>query len=113
MPVEPVKSVSPTPAEMTEAERFLWANLSAGQVGSLEFLPQYTIGNYVVDFCALHPKLIIEVDDPQALERDEFYVIRNAWLEAEGWRLLRFTSHDVLKNVAAVLSVIRATIQKK
>ena len=99
-------------AKMTEAENRLWIALCAASFPPMEFHPQYTVGNYTVDFCAPDEKLIIEVDDPEALEHDEFYVIRNAWFKAEGWRLLRFTSHDALKNTAAVLSVISAVLRK-
>lgn len=98
---------------MTEAENRLWASLRAADLGSVEFHPQHNIGGYTVDFCAPSQKLIVEVDDPEALEHDEFYVIRNAWFKADGWRLLRFTSHDALKNTAGVLSVIQAVLRGK
>jgi very-short-patch-repair endonuclease len=97
---------------MTDAENRLWNCLCATDLGVVEFHPQHAIGNYTVDFCAPGSKLIIEVDDPQALEHDEFYVIRNAWFKAEGWRLLRFTSHDVLKNTQGVASVILAVVRR-
>jgi very-short-patch-repair endonuclease len=97
---------------MTDAENRLWSCLCSSPLGSDTFHPQYVIGNYTVDFCSPQHKLIIEVDDPQTLEHDEFYVIRNAWLEAAGWRLLRFTSHDTLKNTNGVLSVILAVVRK-
>lgn len=103
---------SETHANMTDAENCLWASLRAADLGSVEFHPQHSIGEYTVDFCAPAARLIVEVDDPQALEHDEFYLIRNAWFKAEGWRLLRFTSHDVLKNTEAVLSVILAVLRK-
>ncbi len=97
---------------MTDAEKHLWTCLCGADLGPVEFRPQQTIGGYTVDFSAPDPKLIVEVDDPQTLEHDEFYVMRNAWLKADGWRLLRFTSHDVLKNTDAVLSVILAVLHK-
>jgi very-short-patch-repair endonuclease len=52
------------------------------------------------------------VDDPENLEHDEFYVIRNAWFKADGWRLLRFTSHDALKNTNGVMSVILSVVRR-
>ncbi len=97
---------------MTDAENRLWGCLCSSNLGSDTFQPQYVVGGYTVDFCSPQHKLIIEVDDPQTLEHDEFYVIRNAWLEAAGWRLLRFTSHDTLKNTNGVLSVIVAVARK-
>jgi very-short-patch-repair endonuclease len=108
MPATPESSQ----VNMTDAENRLWTCLCAADLGTVEFHPQHVVGEYTVDFCAPQEKLIIEVDDPQALEHDEFYVIRNAWLKAEGWRLLRFTSHDVLKNTEGVSSVILAVVRK-
>lgn len=98
---------------MTDAENRLWSCLCESDFDPDIFKPQYVIGSYTVDFCSPRYKLIIEVDDPDALEHDEFYVIRNAWLEADGWRLLRFTSHDTLKNTNGVLSVILAATRRK
>ena len=98
---------------MTDAEHRLWNCLCESDFGKDTFRPQHKIGGYIVDFCAPAHKLIVEVDDPEALEHDEFYVIRNAWLEADGWRLLRFTSHDTLKNTGGVLSVILAATRRK
>ena len=98
---------------MTDAENCLWNCLCASDFGPEVFRPQYVVGGYTVDFCSPAHKLIIEVDDPEALEHDEFYVIRNAWLEADGWRLLRFTNHDTLKNTGGVLSVIMAATRRK
>ena len=97
---------------MTEAENRLWSCLCAADLGPVEFHPQHVIGGYTVDFCAPSQKLIIEVEDPQTVEHDEFYMIRNAWFKADGWRLLRFTNHDALKNTDAVLSVILAILRK-
>ncbi len=98
---------------MTDAENRLWSCLCTSDFGSDTFQSQYGVGGYIVDFCSPAHRLIIEVDDPESLEHDEFYVIRNAWLEADGWRLLRFTSHDTLKNTGGVLSVILAATRRK
>lgn len=98
---------------MTDAENCLWDCLRRADLGPVEFHPQHVVGTYIVDFCAPPQKLIIEVDDPEALEHDEFYVIRNAWFKADGWKLLRFTSHDALKNTEGVLSVIQAVLRGK
>jgi len=99
-------------AKMSNAESSLWAALCAADLGPVEFHPQHNIGGYIVGFCAPSEKLIVEVKNPQNIEEDEFYVMRNAWFKADGWRLLRFTDHDALKNTNAVLSVILGVIHK-
>lgn len=105
--------MSTTPVNMTEAENCLWKCLCSSEFGQDSFHPQYRMGGYTVDFCSPSYKLIVEIEHPEFLEHDEFYVIRNAWFKAEGWRLLRFTDHDALKNTEGVLSVILASVGKR
>jgi very-short-patch-repair endonuclease len=38
--------------------------------------------------------------------------IRDHWLEAEGFRVLRFWNHEVLNDVEAVLAAISAAVQR-
>src|SRR5438046_1405990 len=55
----------------TDAEQLLWSRLRAGQIGGAKFRRQEPIGPYVVDFCALVFKLIVEVDGGQHVEHTE------------------------------------------
>jgi very-short-patch-repair endonuclease len=53
-------------------------------------------------------KLVIEVDggqhnEEQAQQRDEH---RTAWLEQEGFRVVRFWNNEVLNNIDGVLEKI-------
>jgi adenine-specific DNA-methyltransferase len=62
----------------------------------------------VVDFACLGAKLIVEVDGGQ--HSDEKDARRTALLEANGFRILRFSNHDVLRNRDGVLAVIQAAL---
>lgn len=104
---------STTPVHMTDAETCLWNCLCSSRLGPDAFYTKHVVGGYTVDFCSPRWKLIVEIDDPQYVEHDEFYVIRNAWFAADGWRLLRFTDHDALKNTEGVVSVILASVGKR
>jgi very-short-patch-repair endonuclease len=53
----------------TDAERRLWSRLRARQVAGARFRRQEPIGPYVVDFCSLPYKLIVEVDGGQHAEQ--------------------------------------------
>jgi very-short-patch-repair endonuclease len=55
--------------------------------------------------------MVIEVDGGQHADsvRDRD---RDAWLEAEGFRILRFWNNDVLKNTDAVLWQIRMELNR-
>lgn len=44
------------------AERKLWAYLRDNRLNGISFRRQHAIGDYVVDFCAVKKKLIIELD---------------------------------------------------
>ncbi len=53
-------------ANMTPAERKLWACLSARKVAGVRFNTQFPIGpHYIADFASRGAKLVIEVDGGQ------------------------------------------------
>jgi very-short-patch-repair endonuclease len=90
----------------TPAEQKLWAILRAHQVAGVHFRRQHAIGNYIVDFCAPRAKLIIELDGGQHLEQQEYDKERTEFLQAKGYRVLRFWNKDVLKDLNGVMQVI-------
>ena len=96
---------------MTDAERRLWSKLRMRQVEGFRFRRQAPVGPYVVDFICLELKPIVEVDGgqhavPQADTK------RTAWLESEGYRVIRFWNNDVLKNTEAVLQTLYDTLRR-
>ena len=94
----------------TDAERKFWPVLRDKQFESRKFRRQAPIGPYVVDFVCFSEKLVIELDGGQhALQvaRDDK---RTKWLEAEGFRVLRFWNHDVLQNTEGVVETIRSAL---
>jgi very-short-patch-repair endonuclease len=95
---------------MTDAERRLWAKLRRDQIENCPFRKQVPIGPYIADFACLPLKLVIEVDGSQHNERKASDDRRTAWLEANGYRVLRFWNNEVLGNTAGVLEAVRSTI---
>ena len=92
-------------SSMTDAERRLWYWLRAHRFDGHKIKRQVPVGRYVVDFACLGRKLIIEVDGGQHAENPHD-AARDAYLRAEGFRVLRFWNDDVLKNTQGVLEVI-------
>ena len=90
---------------MTEAERRLWSRLRGEQLG-VKFRRQHPLGNYVLDFACLDPKLVLEVDGSQHLEQVEYDAARTAWLQGQGYVVLRFWSNEVLSETDAVVARI-------
>ena len=93
-----------------EAERCLWRHLRYKQIDGFRFRRQVPIGRYVVDFACLSARLIVEVDGGQHAESHEADESRSAWLEALGFRVLRFWNNDVLTQTESVLASIRAAL---
>jgi very-short-patch-repair endonuclease len=94
----------------TEAEAKLWSRLRTHRMAGVQFRRQHAIGNYIVDFCSPRRKLIIELDGSQHLDQAEYDLERTKYLEAKGYRLLRFWNNDVMNNIEMVLNVIWSEI---
>jgi adenine-specific DNA-methyltransferase len=95
---------------LTETERFLWRHLRLRQLGSFKFRRQQPIGRYIVDFVCFEKQLIIEVDGGQHSEQVTYDSERNAWLEGQGVRILRFWNNQVLTETEAVIETIVAEL---
>ena len=83
-------------ATMTPAERAMWKLLRKHRQAGFYFRRQHPMARFIIDFCCTKAKLCIEVDGAvhaQQRERDEE---RTTWLEAMGYRVLRFANEEVL-----------------
>jgi len=87
----------------TDAERRLWRHLRQRQIDGFRFRRQQPIGPYFVDFFCPEAKLILELDGGQHTMREAADEARTEWLEARGYRVLRFWNNDVLQNSEGVL----------
>jgi very-short-patch-repair endonuclease len=91
--------------EATDAERALWARVRNRQVGGHKIRFQATLGPYVVDFFCAAKRLVIEIDGSQ--HGEEVDRTRTAWLEAQGYCVIRFWNSDVLGNLDGVVEALR------
>lgn len=93
----------------TEAEKLLWSRLRAKQMEGRKFRRQEPLGSYIVDFICYEEKLIIELDGGQHMEPE--YAAkdkaRDRWLQAQGYRVIRFWNGDIFKNLPGVLETIK------
>ena len=89
----------------TPAEARLWSRLRNDQLG-VSFRRQHAIGKYVVDFCSLKKKLVIELDGSQYLEDVEQDQKRTSYLESQGYKVIRFWNLQVMNEVEGVIEVI-------
>jgi very-short-patch-repair endonuclease len=100
---------------MTEAERILWSHLRQEPFAAFHFRRQATIGPFFADFASHQHRLVIEVDGgyhnegPHAAADHQ----RTAFLEASGYRMVRFWNSDVLTNVEGVLIAIKQALTEQ
>ena len=95
---------------MTDAERVLWRHLRDRQLAGAKFRRQQAIGPYVVDFVEFESRLIVEADGGQHNDSTSD-LVRDAWLAAQGFRVLRFWNNQILQETAAVLERIRIELK--
>ncbi len=96
----------------TDAERTLWILLRSLKPLGMHFRRQAPIGIYIADFAWLAGKVIVELDGSQHAETQKIYdAKRTAWLESQGYRVLRFWNNDVLKSPRSVGEAILAAIK--
>ena len=90
----------------TDAERKLWRCLRARELCGFKFRRQYPIAPYIVDFICVEKQLIVEVDGGQHGTMTELDNRRTEFLNARGYRVLRFWNNEVLQQLDAVLARI-------
>ncbi len=86
---------------MTDAERTLWSILRNRQIEGCKFRRQHPYDRYILDFVCLEHRLVIEVDGGQHCDSGSD-AVRDAFLRAAGFTVLRFWNHDVLSETFAV-----------
>ncbi|TSA46534.1 endonuclease domain-containing protein [bacterium] len=86
----------------------LWNALRDRNIQNLKFRRQTKIGNYYADFLCVEKKLIIELDGGHHDEvRTRFADnYRQKFLEANGYRVLRFWNNEIDKNLEGVIERI-------
>lgn len=96
--------------QMTDAEKRLWYVLRK-QLPQAKFQRQSIVGPYFPDFLSFRHKLIVEVDGGQ--HSPEADAERTRFLEARGYRVIRFWNHDVLSNTDGVLRAIELALREQ
>jgi|SRR3972149_8219256 len=96
----------------TPAERKLWSVLRNNQLMGVKFRRQHAVGRYVVDFCSIKKKLVIELDGSGHLESEDHDIERTKFLNQKGYRVIRFWNDQVMNDLESVISVIMDNLEK-
>ena len=94
--------------DSTNTERIIWNAVRAHRLNGASFRRQTPVGPFIVDFLCHDAKLIIEIDggqhfEPEHQRRD---TRRDSYLASKGYRVIRFSNHDVMTNRQAVFESI-------
>jgi very-short-patch-repair endonuclease len=100
-------------ADSTPAERRLWSYLKLKNLCGARFRRQYAIEGYIVDFCCLKERLIVELDGSQHRDNVSYDERRTRILEHQGFRVLRFWNGDVMQNIEGVVDTILQALRNR
>lgn len=97
---------------MTLEERILWYQYLRSY--PVQWNRQKVIGSYIVDFYCKRAKLVVELDGSQhyAESGREYDARRTQFLNAQGFKVLRFTNAEVKTNLPGVCQVIDREVRQ-
>ena len=98
-------------SDPTEAEHRMWQLLRAHRFAGFKFKRQEPVDFYIVDFICFAERLIIELDGGQhaGCAKDER---RDAYLQAQGFRIIRIWNNDLFMNEEGVAELIRSALDR-
>jgi len=95
---------------MPQAEIILWSRLKTEQLNGLKFRRQHSIGKYIIDFYCPKHKLAIEIDGVTHENRERQDGQREKYISSFGIKTIRFSNHNIYKNLDDVLEYILNSI---
>src|SRR5437870_9591469 len=90
--------------KQTPAEALLWKLLRNRQLLGLKFRRQHQFGDYVADFYCHEAQLVIECDGAVHEDNERWHHDQNrdAYMIAQGLRVLRFSNAEILNEPDSV-----------
>ncbi|NIE96097.1 DUF559 domain-containing protein [Acinetobacter sp. Tr-809] len=102
-------------SNMTDAEQLLWQRIRRKQVLGLQFYRQKPILNFIVDFYCPAVNLVIECDGGQHYSKEGLEIDKNRdhTLSELGLITLRFSNHQILTEIDAVVEQVYGVIRRR
>ena len=93
---------------LTRCEAILWTRLQGSRLMGLHIRKQHPAGPFIADFACVKAQLLVEVDGETHWREDERRrdARRSAFLEGEGWTILRVWNSEVYGNEEGVVETI-------
>ena len=95
---------------MTPAEKRLWAVLKGRGLERYKVRRQFPVGRAILDFCIPEYRLGIELDGDIHLHQQEYDASRTEYLEARGYRIIRFANETIESDLPSVLAEIEKAL---
>ena len=97
---------------MTDAESLFWKYAKSSGWGE-KCRRQYVIGDYIVDFFFRKSMLIVEIDGGYHMvdEQQKLDLIRQEWLEQNGYKVVRFTNEQILYDIENTIKIIKSELK--
>ena len=113
IPIDSIAFARQLRRESTDAERLLWRHLRNRALLGLKFRRQHAIPPFFLDFACPEIALAIELDGGQHMSEEALAgdARRTAFLEGQGYCVLRFSNIDVLTNIEGVMLAIGAAVE--
>jgi very-short-patch-repair endonuclease len=98
----------------TGCEQRLWAQLRGRRLNGFKFVRQQPVGPFIADFACREAGLVVEVDGATHSTDEEvgYDARRTAYLQANGWRVLRLLNDDVATRMEDVLDTILMAVTR-
>lgn len=90
----------------TEPEFEMWQLLRARRLCGFRFNRQVMIGPFICDFACRSERLIVEIDGASHLQDHVYDRRRTEFLQAKGYRVIRFWNSEVMENPEGVANRI-------
>ncbi|MCP9469505.1 MAG: DUF559 domain-containing protein [Nitrospira sp.] len=97
--------------KQTHAEAIFWEMVRDRRLLGLKFRRQHQLGDYVADFYCHEHRLVIEFDGGVHSEKKRKDHKRDAWMKAQGIRVLRFPNKQLLNEPESILSTIAQVVE--
>ena len=102
-----------TQSNMTKAEWLMWNLVLKENKTWYRFLRQKIIKSFILDFYCSKLRLGIEIDGSSHDDRQEYDLIRSDILSEQWILIIRYTNHDIEKNIDGVMTDLKEQIRER
>jgi very-short-patch-repair endonuclease len=89
----------------------MWLLIRNRRFVAYKFRRQVPVDHYIADFLCYNARLIVELDGSQHAD-SAYDVTRDAYLRAQGFRVLRIWNNDILARPDYVLEAVWNALQE-